>query len=140
MANQGYKQSHCRRVGKTSTNAVEATDFILRVTAAANGGNFDIRVEVDNRPDGLGDVASFVNCGNIGLFDDVNDVSATANDAGLNTTGAPAYIAGTFASVASTSGNVDNLWKVVFTSLQVVCKDGTTRTIPTLTKTFPSPL
>ena len=132
-------QGNCRRVGRT-IDQVEQTDFVVRVTATANAGNFDIRAEIDSRPDGLGDVASFVNCGNIALFDDVNDVSATANDAGLNTTGAPDYIAGTFASVAPTSGNVGNTWKLVYTDLQVICKDGTTKTIPTLTKTFPSPL
>jgi len=137
---QGYKQTSCRRVGRTSTDALEKTDFDLRVTATASGPNFDIRVEIDNRFDGLGDVATFVTCGNIALFDDVNDVSATANDAGPNTTGAPDYIAGTFAAVVPTLGNVGNTWKVVYTALQVVCKDGTTKTIPTLTKTFGSPL
>lgn len=133
-------QGNCRRVGRTLATDLEATDFALRVTATANGGNFDIRAEIDNRTDGLGDVATFVTCGNIALFDDVADTVATANDAGPNTTGAPAYIAGTFAAVAPTSGNVGNTWKLVYTNLQVVCKDGTTKTIASLTKTFPSPL
>lgn len=135
-----YRRTPCQIVGTTPQTELGPTDFELRTTATPNAGNFDIRVELHERFDGYGDVASFVNTGTATIFDDVADTVATGTDAGPNSTGAPDYVAVTFASVAPTSGNVGNTWKITFVNVQVVCKDGTTKTIPTLTKTFPSPL
>lgn len=136
----GYFQRACKKRLITRQADLDAHDFkVAAIASAGSGGTFNIAVTLDNT-DLFGDVASFTQTGAATLYTDVAAESVTATDAGPNTTGAPAHIAVAFTGITSTSGIVGNTWKVVFASVVVICKDGSSKTIASVVKTFPSPL
>lgn len=127
-------------IGTNSQPNTSGQDFNLASVATRAGttsGSFlvDTKLQLVQN----GDVASITTCGNIDIFDDENDSVLTVTDAGPNTTGTPHTLLSSSPQIAAASGNTGNTWKVVYHNLVVVGKDGVTYTVPTLTKTFPSP-
>ena len=85
-------------------------------------------------------MSGFVTAGNASLYDALDSETPAGTDAGPNNTGVPGTLTHSFAGVAQTPGNVGNTWLLVIAGLEVTAKDGQTYTIPSLSKTFPSPL
>ena len=135
----GYFQTPCRKRIVTRLADLTEKDFELKVVATAASGNFDITCTLKPKKN-FGDVKSITQSGNAVVYDDAVAESNAKTDAGVNTTGAPTSLVIVGAAMAQTSTNVGNIWKVKFINLVVVGRNGQTFTIPSLIKTFPSPL
>lgn len=137
----GYFQSPCRKRLVSRAIDLDANDFKLTVTANPGGdeGEFDINIILSPKPN-FGDIQSITGSGNASLYDAVGAETGVGNDLGPNNNGTPDQLELSFTEVAQSESNVGNTWQVIIDDLEVVTKDGATHTIPTLIKTFPSPL
>ena len=137
----GYFQSPCRKRISTRETDLDGGDFSLSVVAVPgeDPGTFDVTATLKPKVN-FGDVEGFVTAGNATLFDAVNSETPAGTVAGPNNTGVPGTLAITFSGVEQTENNVSSTWLLVIASVQVTAKDGQTFTIPSLSKTFPSPL
>lgn len=137
----GYFQSPCRKRLVTRASDLDANDLKLTVTAepGEEEGTFDISAVLAPKPN-FGDIQGFDTAGNASIYDEVGSETAVGTDAGPNTAGTPETLELLFQGVEQTESNVGNTWQLVIANLQVTTKDGATHTIPSLVKTFPSPL
>jgi hypothetical protein len=137
----GYFQNPCRKRITTRQTDLDGGDFSLSVVAAPgeDPGTFDVTATLKPKVN-FGDVEGFVTAGNASLYDAPDSETPAATAAGPNNTGVPGALTLSFAGVAQTPGNVGNTWLLVIAGLEVTAKDGQTFTIPSLSKTFPSPL
>lgn len=137
----GYFQNPCRKRITTRLSDLDANDLNLSVTAepGEEEGTFDITATLTPKPN-FGDIQGFVTAGTASLFDAVGSETAVGTDVGPNTGGTPESLQVTFAGVEQTETNVSNTWLLVIANVQITAKDGQTFTIPSLSKTFPSPL
>jgi len=135
----GYYASACRKRKVTRLTDITANDFVVSAIATAASGAFNVAVTIEPKKP-FGDVKTITQSGNAIVYDDDVRETNPTTDTGVNTTGTPAKLTITAVGMAQTSTNVGNTWKVKFINLVVVGKDGQTFTLPTLYKTFPSPL
>jgi len=137
----GYFQSPCRKRISTRASDLDANDLNLLVTAepGEDEGTFDITATLKPKAN-FGDIEGFETAGNASLFDALGSETAVGTDAGPNTDGTPETLQVTFSGVEQTESNVGNTWLLVIANVQVTTKDGQTHTIPSLSKSFPSPL
>jgi len=137
----GYFQSPCRKRLSTRQTDLDGGDFSLNVVAAPGTapGTFDITAILKPKPN-FGDVEGFVTAGNASLYDAADSETPAGTTAGPNNSGVPGALVITFAGVEQTANNVNSTWLLVLAGVEITAKDGQTFTIPTLSKTFPSPL
>ena len=137
----GYFQSPCRKRVTSRQADLDGGDFSLNVVATPgeDPGTFDVTATLKPKPN-FGDVEGFVTAGDATLFDALNSESPSGTVAGPNNTGVPGALSITFAGVEQTENNVSSTWLLVMANVEVTAKDGQTFTIPSLSKTFPSPL
>jgi hypothetical protein len=137
----GYFQNPCRKRLHTRPQDLDGGDVQVVVGAVPGTapGTFDITATLKPKPN-FGDVSGFVTAGNASLYDAPDSETPTATAAGPNNTGVPGALTLSFAGVAQTPGNVGNTWLLVIANVEITAKDGQTFTIPSLSKTFPSPL
>ena len=137
----GYFQNPCRKRISTRQTDLNGGDFSLNVVAAPGEteGTFDVTATLKPKVN-FGDVEGFVTAGDATLFDAVNSESPAGTVAGPNNIGVSGALAITFAGVEQTENNVSSTWLLVLANVEITAKDGQTFTIPSLSKTFPSPL
>ncbi len=137
----GYFQSPCRKRISTRETDLDGGDFSLNVVAAPgeDPGTFEVTATLKPKVN-FGDVEGFVTAGDATLFDAVNSESPVGTVAGPNNNGVPGTLAITFSGVEQTENNVSSTWLLVIANVEITAKDGQTFTIPSLSKTFPSPL
>ncbi len=137
----GYFQSPCRKRVTSRQTDLDGGDFSLNVVAAPgeNPGTFDVTATLKPKLN-FGDVDGFVTAGDATLYDTVIPETPVGVANGPNSTGVPGALTVSFAGVAQTGNNAGNTWLLVITNLELTAKDGQTFTIPSLSKTFPSPL
>ena len=137
----GYFQSPCRKRISTRQTDLDGSDFSLNVAAAPgeDPGTFDVTATLKPKVN-FGDVEGFVTAGDATLFDAVNTETPAGTAAGPNNNGIPGAFSITFSGVEQTENNVSSTWLLVIANVEITAKDGQTFTIPSLSKTFPSPL
>jgi hypothetical protein len=137
----GYFQSPCRKRVTTQQIDLDGGDFSLNVVAAPGEteGTFDVTATLKPKVN-FGDVEGFVTAGDATLFDAVNSESPVGTAPGPNSNGVPAALTVTFTGVEQTESNVNSTWLLVLANVEITAKDGQTFTIPSLSKSFPSPL
>ena len=137
----GYFQSPCRKRVTSRQTDLDGGDFSLNVVAAPgeDPGLFNVTATLKPKVN-FGDVEGFLTAGDATLFDAVDSETPAGTAAGPNANGVPGTLAVSFAGVTQTEGNVNSTWLLVIANVEVTAKDGQTFTIPSLSKTFPSPL
>ncbi|MBL7797926.1 MAG: hypothetical protein JNJ90_15640 [Saprospiraceae bacterium] len=137
----GYFQNPCRKRITTRQTDLDGGDFSLSVVAAPGGdpGTFDVTATLKPKVN-FGDVSGFVTAGNASLYDALDTETPIGTALGPNTTGVPGALSIVFPGVAQSVSNVGNTWLMVLANVEITAKDGQTFTIPSLSKTFPSPL
>lgn len=135
----GYFQHPCRKRISTRQQDLNSDDLNITVTTepGENPGTFNVMATLTPKPN-FGDVAQLTNADAATLFDAPPSESSSYGYDSINSI--EGALAISFAGVEQTEANVNNSWKLVIADLQIVAKDGQTFTIPTLSKTFPSPL
>ncbi len=139
MSNNGYFQTPCRKRIITRPVDLDPTDLLIEVTSSpgSDPGTFDIQASLKAKK-GFGDIASISDVDSVSLFDTI--VGEPSPIGSVDTTLSEGVLLLSVEGVEQTEDNVNSTWKFVFNDLQVVSKDGQTHTIPSITKTFPSPL
>ena len=137
----GYFQSPCRKRISARLTDLDSGDLSLAVAAAPGeeAGTFNITATFKPKLN-FGDVQNFVTAGDATLYDTADPETPVGTAAGPNSTGVPGALTVSFAGVPQTGNNVGNTWLLVIANVEVTAKDGQTFTIPSMSKTFPSPL
>ena len=137
----GYFQNPCRKRLHTRPQDLDGGDVQVVVGAVPGTapGTFDITATLKPKPN-FGDVSGFVTAGNASLYDALDTETPAGTALGPNTTGVPGALSIVFPGVAQSVSNVGNTWLLVLANVEITAKDGQTFTIPSLSKTFPSPL